>query len=282
MPYWSAETEENCRASPSIMPGAHTFFPPRIYQRESDGMIVVPRQLFAVRYFVYNPGEHVVFGGPSKRGKTKLAFDLLGPLTTSEFPAYIAVSKPTDPVTLEYGKLYNYRFVQDWPVQKQIKEWFTGSPPGYVVWPKFGDVDNDFSRAAAITARLIGDTYTASARNKKHSGGVLVMDDTMVKAKIMGLDNQMTTILAMAGAMKLGMWCFVQKPTDSGKTTLWAYENADHFFLTRGGDERMLRRYQEIGGNHSGVIRRVVPTLEPYQFLYLHSDDVCIVDASPE
>lgn len=281
--YWGVDTEGNDRASPSVAPGAHTLFPPRIYQRESDGMTVVPRRLFAVRHFDYKPGEHVVFGGPSKKGKTQLAFDLLGPLASPDFPAYIAVSKPTDPVTLEHGKLYGYRFVQDWPVSKQIKEWFVGSPSGYVVWPKFGNVNNDFPNAAAITARLLGDTYTASARNEKHhSAGILVMDDTMVKAKIMGLDNQMITILAMAGAMKLGMWVFVQKPTDSGKTTLWAYENGDHYFFTKGGDNRMLRRYQEIAGDRSHIVRAVVPTLERYQFLYMHDDDICIVDAVPE
>jgi hypothetical protein len=61
---------------------------------------------------------------------------------------------------------------------------------------------------------------------------------------------------------------------------LWAYENGDHYFFTRGGDERMLKRYSEIGGDKGGLVKQVVPTLERYQFLYLHDDDICIVDAS--
>jgi hypothetical protein len=84
----------------------------------------------------------------------------------------------------------------------------------------------------------------------------------------------------MAGGMNLGLWVFVQKPTDSGRTTLWAYENGDHYFFTKGGDDRMLRRYQEIAGDRSAVVRQVVPTLERYQFLYLNDEMICIVDAS--
>jgi hypothetical protein len=109
------------------------------------------------------------------------------------------------------------------------------------------------------------------------------MDDTMVKAKVMGLDNQMVTILAMAGAMKIGLWVFVQKPTDSGRTPLWAFENGDHFFFGKGGDYRMLQRYMQIGGggNSSMIIQEVAPRLQKYQFIYLHDDEICIVDAKP-
>jgi hypothetical protein len=122
--------------------------------------------------------------------------------------------------------------------------------------------------------------HGASRRNK---GGILVMDDTMVKAKIMGLDREMVTILAMAGAMKLGLWIFVQKPTDSGRTTTWGYEQATHLFFTKGGDDRMLRRYVEILGEHGAIARKIIPTLKPYEFLYVHKVEgyMCIVGAKP-
>jgi hypothetical protein len=111
----------------------------------------------------------------------------------------------------------------------------------------------------------------------------LVMDDTMVKAKVMGLDNQMVTILAMAGAMEIGLWVFVQKPTDSGRTPLWAYENGDHYFFGKGGDQRMLYRYMQVGsaGEKAATVVEVVPQLQKYQFLYLHEGEICIVDAKP-
>ena len=245
---------------------------------DQNGLRVIPREIFAKNYFHYRGGEHVVFGGPSKRGKTELAF-----VATPEVPAYVAVSKPTDKVTLTRGKELHFRFVDNWPVPRKVSEMWDGRPRGYVIWPHFGDINADFGNAAAVTARLMADRYTASARHRKHSAGILVMDDTMVKAKVMGLDNQMVTILAMAGAMEIGLWVFVQKPTDSGRTPLWAYENGDHYFFAKGGDQRMLYRYMQVGsaGEKAGTVIEVLPKMQNYQFLYLHDEEICIVDAKP-
>lgn len=248
------------------------------------GLTVYPREIWTHDVFKprYKGGHHVVFGGPSKYGKTELAFDMLAIVATPDLPAYVAVSKPTDKVTKERGKELNFRFVSDWPVPRRVQELWEGRPRGYVIWPSFGNINADFSNAADVTARLMADRYTASARNKKHSAGILVMDDTMVKAKVMGLDNQMVTILAMAGAMEIGLWVFVQRPSDSGRTPLWAYENGDHFLFGKGGDHRMLQRYMQVGaGDNSLIVMEVTPKLEKYQFIYMNEDFICIVDRKP-
>lgn len=265
---------------PSNILGERTYI-----SDELSGLTVYPRKTFDEEIFApnYKGGQHVVFGGPSKYGKTELAFDLLAEVATPELPAYVAVSKPTDPVTAERGKELHFRFVKDWPNARKIQELWEGRPPGYVIWPSFGNINADFTNAAGVTARLMADRYTASARKKKHSAGILVMDDTMVKAKVMGLDNQMVTILAMAGAMKIGLWVFVQRPSDSGRTALWAYEMGDHYFFGKGGDTRMLQRYMQIGaaGENSMIVGEVAPKLEKYQFIYLHEETICIVDKKP-
>ena len=252
------------------------------YQRP-DGVTVIARTPFARDYFHYKGGEHVVFGGPTTHGKTSLAFDLMEYVATPEFPAYLAVSKPQDPVTAKRGVELGFRRVDEWPPPPRIQELMGGQKPrGFLVWPKFGDLNTDMERCAAITERLLMERYAHGA-SRKNKGGILVMDDTMIKAKIMGLDKHMVTILAMAGAMKLGLWIFVQKPTDSGRTPLWGYEQATHLFFTKGGDDRMLRRYAEIIGEQGQLARRVIPTLATYQFLYVHKveDFMCIVDAKP-
>jgi len=252
------------------------------YQRD-DGMTVIQRLAFCRDYFPYKPGEHTVFGGPSTRGKTTFAFDLLQWVATPTFPAYLAVSKPQDPVTRQRGTQLGFRFVDDWPPSPKLGEMLGGKkPPGFIIWIAFGDLNTDMQRCAEVTEKLLMDRYTAGA-SAKNKGGILVMDDTMVKAKVMGLDKPMVTILAMAGAMDLGLWIFVQKPTDSGRTTTWGYEQATHLFFTKGGDDRMLRRYAEILGDQGHIARKVIPTLEPYQFLYVHKVEgwMCIVDAKP-
>jgi hypothetical protein len=246
--------------------------------RTETGIEIVSREEFAQFYFDNKPGEHAVFGGPTTRGKTTMAFDLLEYCATPECPAYIAVSKPHDPVTARESERLGYRRVTEWPVPPRVKDIFGDKKPsGYVIWPKFGDIDRDMDRCAYVTARLLGDRYTAGVRNKH---GILVMDDTMIKSKIMGLDRQMTTILAMAGGMGISQWTFVQKPTDSGRTAIWAYSQSEHIFLTRDTDRRNRDRYNEIGGFDGQFVARTVNSLHPYQFLYLKRTEgyVCIVD----
>lgn len=241
----------------------------------SDGIVVIGREEFARDYFDYEPGDHVVFGGPTQRGKTTLAFDLLEYAATPDCPAYVAVSKPKDPTTEKATRRLNFVRVSDWPAPRKLSNW---KPSGYVIWPKFGDMNTDTQRAADITFRLMEDRYAAGVRNKK---GILVMDDTMVKAKIMGLDRQMTKILAMAGAMDVGLWVFVQKPTDSGSTPIWSFSQSEHVFLTRDPDMRNRRRYDEIGGIDGHFVAQATNTLMPYQFLYIKRTGgyVCVVDS---
>lgn len=242
-----------------------------------SGLLIAERDEFCQERWTYKKGEHVVFGGPSTHGKTRLCFDLLRYTVSPTLPAYVAQSKPTDRETRVGAEKLHFRVVDDWPVPRQVKELWDGKPNGYLVCPRFGDINSDMERCAQITGRLLDERYTAGVKGQN---GILVMDDTMVKAKILGLDSKMVTILAMAGAMGIGEWVFVQKPTDSGRTPLWAYENATHLFFTKGGDSKMLARYAEIGGEHGPLIKAVVPTLEQYQFLYLHKTEgwVCIVD----
>lgn len=247
------------------------------YQTD-DGLWVFSRADFAATRFDYKPGEHVVFGGPTQRGKTTLAFQLLEYCATPECPAYVAVSKPSDPTTEREGKRLGYRRVSEWPAPVKVSQLWDGKPPGYLVWPKFGDINADTVRAARVTSALIADRYAAGVKNKH---GILVMDDTMVKSKILGLDREMTTILAMSGAMGIGQWTFVQKPTDSGRTAIWSYGAAEHLFLTRDNDRRNQARYDEIGGVDPHFVSAQTRKLKPYQFLYLKrtGEFACVVDA---
>lgn len=251
--------------------------------RRPDGVTVISRRVFCRDYFHYKPGQHVVFGGPSTRGKTTLAFDCLEFVVNPDFPAYVAVSKPSDPVTAQRGQQLGFRRVEDWPPTSRLSEYsiFGGQKPsGYLVWSRFGDLETDMQRCAELTEKLLMERYSEGV-NPKSKGGILVMDDTMIKAKIMGQDKNMVTILAMAGAMKLGMWVFVQKPTDSGRTALWGYENASHLFFTRAGDDRSARRYAEIVGELGPLVRAILPTLQEFEFLYVHKVEgwICVVGA---
>jgi hypothetical protein len=240
---------------------------------------VIPREEFAQSYFWYEPGQHVLFAGPTQMaGKTTLAFKLLEYTATPECPAYVAVSKPRDPITESEGKRLHYRFVTTWPVERKVQEMWDGKPSGYIIWPDFGDIDADVDKAASVTAALLRDRYKMGVRGKK---GILVCDDTVVKSKLLGLDRYMTTHIAMAGAMDLGGWYFIQKPTDSGKAAIWAYGNSAHIFLSKDDDKRNRIRYDEIGGFDPHQVEALTLKLKPYQFLYLGraKKTLCVVDS---
>lgn len=240
---------------------------------------VIPREPFAREYFDYEPGQHVLFAGPTQMaGKTTLCFKLLEYTATPECPAYVAVSKPTDKVTISEGVRLGYRRVTTWPVPPKVGELFDGKPSGYLIWPQFGDIDEDADKAAQVTGALLRDRYAKGVKGEK---GILVMDDTVVKSKLLGLDKYMTTHIAMAGAMKVGGWYFIQKPTDSGRAAVWAYGNSAHIFLSKDKDKRNRQRYDEIGGHDPKLVADTSLSLKPYEFLYLNNKgEMCIVGAS--
>lgn len=249
--------------------------------QRDDGIWVVPRVSFARDRFDYKPGQHVVFGGPTQRGKTTLAFTLLEYTATPRMPAYVAVSKPHDTTSASEGARLGYRRVSEWPVPKKVGEYLGDGPPsGYLVWPKFGDMDKDVENSARVTRALLEERYTAGAKGKGKASAIMVMDDTMIKAKILGLDKEMVTNFAMSGAMGIGQWIFVQKPTDSGRASIWGYGAAEHLFLLNDPDTKNQKRYDEIGGFDPKVVSTLTRSLKPYQFLYLKRTEgyICVID----
>lgn len=271
----------------TIQPANFHITPERSYEPDyaydPNGIAVFSRDVFCESYFPFKKGEHVVFGGPTRRGKTRIAFQLVRHIATPDYPAYVAVSKPDDKESAEWGKRLGYRRISEFPPAKKIRELdvFDGKPSGYLVWPKFGSIDIDIPNASRVHGKLLDQTYADGVKGKQC---ILIMDDTMVKAKLENLDGKMVTVLAMAGAMGISLWIFIQKPTDSGRTTVWGYEQATHLFFTKGGDRKMLQRYAEIAGDKGHIVMTVVPRLKPYQFLYMHKyeDFACIIDAGEE
>lgn len=249
----------------------------RAYQR-NDGVWVIPRKEFASDRWTYKSGQHVVFAGPTQNGKTELAFTLLEYTATPEIPAYVSVSKPRDPVTTRWGDRLGYRRTAVFPPAPKLKELFReGKPSGYLVWPDMSYSGTAVENAARSTREMINVAYTDGAKGKRC---ILVLDDTVTKSKVLGLDREMVMVLTMSGAMGIGGWFFVQKPTGAGNTALWSFSQSDHLFVARDPDKRNRERYTEIGGFDTKEVERICLTLQQYQFLYLEREHryMCIVD----
>jgi hypothetical protein len=184
-----------------------------------------------------------------------------------------------DPVTSKWGKKLGYRRVASYPIPPKIKEMFReGKPNGYLIWPDMTDPETAATNASQVTSKLIDGTYANGAKGKPC---ILVLDDTVNKSKMLGLDRQMVMVLTMSGAMGIGGWFFVQKPTGAGNAALWSFSQSDHVFIARDPDKRNRERYTEIGGFDSKEVERVSMSLERYQFLYLEREHryMCIVDS---
>lgn len=248
------------------------------YQRP-DGLWVMKRDYFASRLFTYKMGQHVVFAGPTQRaGKTTLAFKLLEYVATPKTPAYVAVSKPRDKVSSEEGQRLGFRKIDDFPITPKMSEMWDGKPAGYLVWSDMKDPLTAMDNAENLTRKLIRTVYSDGAKGKRC---ILVLDDTVTKSKVLHLDNDMVMIITMSGAMGVGGWFFVQKPTDVGRTALWSYPNAEHVFISKDPEKRNRVRYNEIGGFDSDQIYAAQNTLKPFQFLYLERSHgyMCVIDS---
>lgn len=247
-------------------------------RQRPDGLFVIPRQEFASERFDYKPGQHVVFIGPTQKGKTSLGFTLLEYVATPQLPAYVAVSKPRDPVTEREGKRLGFRRTAEWPASPRVRDLWEDKPSGYLVWPRLGNMDSDLQHASRTTANLIGDIYSGGRVGKK---AILVLDDTVIKSKVLNLDREMVTVLTMSGAMGVGGWFFVQKPTDAGKTALWSYSQSEHVFIGNDPDRKNRERLSEIGGFSTAELSEITRTLRPYQYLYVERTHnyMCIVDS---
>ena len=240
--------------------------------------VVIGREEFASSYFDYEPGQKVVFGGRSQEaGKTTLAFKLLEYTATPALPAYVICSKGNDPVTNREGKRLDYRFVDRWPVEKTFKELSGDKPSGYVIQVKYGNLTSDKGRAAAVANSVLSERYKAGAQGKP---SIILADDTVVLSKLLGQDEEMVTIIALGGAMDVGLWIFVQKPTNSGNAAIWGFENAEHTFLSKPKDIRAFDRYGEIGGQDKKLVISCLRGLKQYQFLYVSGAGyMCVVDS---
>jgi hypothetical protein len=257
-------------------------------QRTVNGVAVFSREEFAQRRFHYEAGEHVLFAGPTQNsGKTTLAFELLEYIATPDFPAYVIVSKPADPATARFGKKLGFRRVKDWPPAPLLGH----KPPGYLIWPDMSDPQTAVAEAARVARKVMNERYSAGAKKltrankaagkKSNAECIEVMDDTVAKSKVLKLDNDMVTHLTMAGAMGIGGWYFVQKPTDAGHAAIWSYSQSEHAFIFYDKVADNQKRYGEIGGVSREFIVDTTAQLQRYQCLYIRRNgpQFCIVDS---
>lgn len=244
---------------------------------------IVPRAEF-VRAFgeTYQPGQHVTMLGPTQRGKTTLALQLLQASCSPEHQCVILAGKPPgrDHTMSKAARQLNLRIVEEWP-----PDWRYGDRKrnGYVLRPRQSmknlDADNlnlkiQFRRA--MMANYASKKPVITVVDEAHH----VQNDLKLKAEY--------EAPLMRGAPVNAEWSLIQR----GRFMSYqAYDAPEHIFMFYDPDQNNQRRYAEIGGVDPRYIAAIVSQLQTSraktggtisECLYIKRSgpELCIVDVT--
>lgn len=190
--------------------------------------------------------EHVTLVGPTGQGKSTLALALLKErVRLRKANVVVFGTKPRDATLSKLG----------WPV---IREW----PPGYgkeqvIFWPKFGDVRSARSRQRKAFEPVLADIF-------RDGGRTVYIDEAAYFAKELRLDAIMRQYWTQGRSQNLIVVAGTQRPVDVPRPM---FSECSWFIAFRTADEDELKRVSEIGGTDTKLIREVMRTLKPHEFL---------------
>lgn len=233
------------------------------------------REEFLDRYWDYEPGQHVTILGPTRDGKTQLAFDLLDRTATPQLPFAALVCKPNggDATVARYARKFKVKTVRDWPPPLPLP--FTKPRRGVVVWPKYNTKQLDWTE---WNQHRVFETCMADAFDKRNR--IIFADELAWIAKELGLARRTSHIHMQGGGLGVGLWACSQRPVDIPRH---AYSQAEHMFMSRDRDRDSRKRYTEIGGVEPHLIYHNLDRLRKYEWLYIKrtAPDDALTNDSP-
>lgn len=234
--------------------------PPRLSDPTLDA-VRIPREEFLARYWNYEPGQHVTILGPTRDGKTQLAFDLLDESATPELPFAALVCKPQggDATVARYARRFKAKTVRDWPPPPALP--FGEKPRGVVVWPKHNY--DDIAWTEWNQNRVFEKCMSSAFKSRNR---IIFADELAWIAKELGLGRRTSHIHMQGGGLGVGLWACSQRPVDIPRH---AYSQAEHMFMSRDRDKDSRRRYTEIGGVDPQLIFHNLDRLRKYEWLYI-------------
>lgn len=230
--------------------------------------VTISRGEFLDRRWTYQAGEHVTILGPTQAGKTTLAFELLGRTASRQLPAVVLVMKPRDGVVTRHINRLGLRRVRSWPPPLQR---FKAQPPGWALWPKHTyDPQRDDETLYVEFRKAIIDSY-------KRGNRIIFADELLGLTQELRLQDELRAIWTRGASLGCGLWGATQRPA---MIPQYAYNCAEHLFLSYEPDARNRMRLDEIGGVDAGLVRHAVQNLRRYQWLYVRRTGpaMCIID----
>jgi energy-coupling factor transporter ATP-binding protein EcfA2 len=209
---------------------------------------VIPRKQFVKDFGRdYHPGQHVTFLGPSGRGKTMLAGQLLVSVTRQhpEIKAIVLHGKikGRDQTIERLSKVGKLPIISEWPPSTYSKRIKHRERKGYILRPLVHPMDSpktENEHLAGEYRRAIHDSYHAKAK----APVIIVADEAHQTHQDLGLRKDCEGPL-MRGRPVCAMWSLVQR---GRYVSYMVYDQAEHVFIFYDPDKSNQDRYSEIGG----------------------------------
>lgn len=207
---------------------------------EYESVPVVPRADFIQQFGQNYQNQHVTFLGPTQRGKTTLALQLLSRCVSPEHKAVILAGKPLgrDQTMEKAPELLNMRRIREWPPDKTFRD---RNRNGYVLAPlgkPSQDTEAEDNRLRAQFGKALRSLY---ASNKPT---IVVVDETAHVYEYLKLKREYEAPL-MRGQPTIGIWSLIQRPRN---ITYHAYAAPEHIFIFWDPDTRHQETFGDIGG----------------------------------
>jgi hypothetical protein len=245
---------------------------------------VVPRQEF-VREFGRNykgKPRHLTMLGPSHRGKSRLAVELLHAVISSDLKALVLVGKPPGRErtwTAETAKKLDLRIIESYPPSWDPRD---KKRNGWMLRPRhtMTDLDRDDANMRAQFRKGILGAYATTAKKKL----ITVVDEGHHVHETMRLKKECEAPL-MRGLPDNAMWTIAQR---GRYLSMQVYDAPEDVILFKDDDESNQARYSEFSGVSRRQMVEITSNLRTEridkgntisQALYRSSSgDMCIID----
>lgn len=199
---------------------------------------------------------HVTFIGPTQRGKTTFAIQLLQRTISPKLPVVALAGKPPDrdPTMAKMADVLNLRIVTTWPPDRTFKD---RNRNGFVLRPKHSmkDIDADNDNLSREFRKAIMSCYAS----KKPV--ILLVDEAHQVQNDLKLKKECESIL-MRGMPVVSEWSLIQR---GFYVTYHCYSAPEHVFIFNDPDKSNQDRYKEIGGVDPGLVGQLVRNLKTYE-----------------
>jgi energy-coupling factor transporter ATP-binding protein EcfA2 len=207
----------------------------------------IPRKTFVQEFGEnYEPGQHVTFLGPSGRGKTTLAVQLLLSVRAHKEDIRVVVLhgkiKGRDHVISDLSKRAGIPVVTHWPPRGIRAKYKARNARGAILRPLSKALDNTQEENDVLTVeykKAIHASYHAPMKKPV----IVLVDEAHQTHTDLGLRKDCEGPL-MRGRPVCGEWSLVQR---GRYVSYHVYDQAEHVFIFYDPDRNNQQRYSEIG-----------------------------------